>query len=96
SRSGKAKIAKKSKPANDPSKDAKKEMKKDAKMDIKTEGSRTLAEQLEHAKMRAKNLGKTFDPEQSTRWFNAKDTNKDGLLDEQEQKAKAPVGWNDK
>ena len=84
SRSGKAKIVKKSKPAND--------MDKDAKM----EGSRTLEEQLQHAKMRAKNLGKSFDPEQSTRWFNAKDTNNDGILDEQEQKAKVRAGWNDK
>jgi arylsulfatase A len=52
----------------------------------------TLEQQLAHAK--EKNGGKNFNAERTVRFFNAKDLNKDGVLDEQEQKAKAPVGWN--
>ena len=54
----------------------------------------TLQQQLVHAKDRAKKSGKKFNPQQTTRWFNAKDLNKDGVLDEKELKTKAPVGWN--
>jgi hypothetical protein len=81
SRSGKAKIAKK--PQSPTGEKA------------KTKETRTLEQQLAQAKAKAKNKGKKFDPEQSTRWFNSKDLNKDGILDEKELNAKAPVGWND-
>lgn len=54
----------------------------------------TREQHLINSTERAKRLGKKFDPAQSTRWFNAKDTNKDGVLDAAEQKAKAPKDWN--
>jgi hypothetical protein len=60
------------------------------------EKGRTLEDQLARAKANAEKSGKKYDPEQSTRWFNAKDLNKDGFLDEKELNTKAPVGWNDK
>ena len=61
----------------------------------KTDGTGvTLPQQLANAKDRAKKSGKKYNPEQTTRWFNAKDLNKDGVLDEKELKTKAPVGWN--
>ncbi len=59
----------------------------------KPEGT-TLEQQLVHAQERAKKLGKKFDPEQTTRWFRAKDRNNDGILDAQEAKMKAPKDWN--
>ena len=40
--------------------------------------------------------GKTFDAARTTRWFQAKDVNKDGVIDEQERQTKVPVGWNTK
>lgn len=61
-----------------------------------TTKGRTLEQQLEMAKARAKNLDKKYDPEQTTRWFRAKDINGDGVIDEVEDKVKVPVGWNDK
>lgn len=51
----------------------------------------TLEEQLKKAEDRQ---GDSFDADRTTRWFHAKDTNKDGVLDKKEQKAKAPEGWN--
>ena len=48
----------------------------------------------ELAQANAKKQGKRFDAARTTRWFRAKDLNHDGLLDEIEQKTKAPVGWN--
>ena len=57
---------------------------------------RTLEDQLTLSRANAKNKGKKFDAEQTARWFNAKDLNKDGVLDEKELNTKAPVGWNNK
>ncbi len=54
----------------------------------------TLADQLEHAKQRAKNLGKKYDEQSATNFFNAKDRNNDGVIDAEEAKAKVPAGWN--
>jgi arylsulfatase A len=54
----------------------------------------TLVEKLEDAKAKAKKSGKKFDAERTTRWFNAKDLNDDGVMDEVEAKTKAPEGWN--
>lgn len=61
---------------------------------LQTTEGRTLEEQLKIAKENAKKKGKPFVEERTTRWFNAKDTNNDGLLSEEEQKAKAPTNWN--
>ena len=57
---------------------------------------RTLEEQLAIAKAAARKKGKRFDAERATRWFEAKDLNGDGVLDEREQGTKAPQGWKDK
>jgi arylsulfatase A-like enzyme len=58
----------------------------------KAEG-RTLTEQLKIAEKNAKKNGKKFDAERTTRWFHAKDLNKDGVLDKTEQQTKVPNGW---
>ncbi|MEN8782937.1 MAG: sulfatase-like hydrolase/transferase [Akkermansiaceae bacterium] len=55
---------------------------------------RSLKEQLTQSKARAAKSGKKFDPQRTTRWFNAKDLNKDGALDKKELATKAPVDWN--
>lgn len=55
---------------------------------------RTLTEQLAIARVNAKKSGNRFDAARTTRWFRVKDLNNDGVLDEIEQKTKAPVGWN--
>jgi len=55
---------------------------------------RALPEQLAISKERAEKSGKAFDAARTTRWFNAKDTNRDGVLGVDEQKAKAPQNWN--
>ena len=55
----------------------------------------TLQEQLEIARANAEKSGRTFDVARTTRWFNAKDLNKDGLMDEKERQTRAPVGWID-
>jgi arylsulfatase A-like enzyme len=55
---------------------------------------RSLKEQLAIAKENSKKNGTTFSAERSTRWFQAKDLNRDGVLDEEELNTKAPVGWN--
>ena len=62
----------------------------------KSRKPRTLEEQLAIAKANAKKRGRSFDAEQTTRWFRAKDLNKDGVLDERELKTKAPKDWNKK
>lgn len=49
----------------------------------------TLEQQLEKARKKP-----NFDAERTKRWFRAKDSNNDGVLDENEQKAKAPKDWN--
>ena len=58
-----------------------------------TEGI-TLSQQIASAKEKAQKNGKTFNLERSTKFFHAKDLNKDGVLDAAEQKAKAPKNWN--
>lgn len=50
----------------------------------------TLEQQLEIAKERN---GDKFDAERTTRWFNAKDKNGDGVIDEKERKQKV-TDWN--
>ena len=54
----------------------------------------TLEKKLADAKAKAKKSGKKFDAERTTRWFHAKDLNKDGVMDEVEAKTKAPKDWN--
>jgi arylsulfatase A len=54
----------------------------------------SLQEQLANAEMKARNKGRKFDASRTTRWFNAKDRNNDGVLDEHEQKQKPPKDWN--
>jgi arylsulfatase A-like enzyme len=56
----------------------------------------TLEEQLKIATANAKKNGKKFDAERTTRWFHAKDTNGDGVLSAEEQKAKVSKDWNSK
>jgi len=58
-------------------------------------GGRTLDQQLAIARANAKKKGSKFDAARTTRWFRAKDLNKDGVLVEQELRTKAPVGWNE-
>jgi len=57
---------------------------------------RTLKEQLAIAKANAKKRGRKFSAEQTTRWFHAKDLNRDGALDERELRTKPPKDWNKK
>ena len=66
---------------------------KGTKIPAKPRG-RSLKEQLKIAEGNAKKNGKTFDAERTTRWFNAKDLNQDGVLDEKEIRTKAPKDWN--
>ena len=54
----------------------------------------TLKSQLANAASKAAARGKSFNPEQTIKYFNAKDLNKDGVLDEKEQKTKLAKGWN--
>jgi N-sulfoglucosamine sulfohydrolase len=54
----------------------------------------TLEEHLERNRARAEKNNKPFDEESSTKWFSAKDTNNDGILDEQERAQKVPPDWN--
>lgn len=54
----------------------------------------TLKSQLANAASKAAARGKPFNPEQTIKYFNAKDLNKDGVLDEKEQKTKLAKGWN--
>lgn len=54
----------------------------------------TLSVQLAHAKARSEATGKPFNAERTKKYFNAKDLNKDGFLDEAEQAKKAEKGWN--
>lgn len=58
-------------------------------------GSRTLDQQLAIARANAKKKGTKFDPARTTRWFKAKDRNKDGVLDQKELRTKAPEGWKE-
>jgi len=51
----------------------------------------TLEEHLARNKERAEKKGKPFSVEQSTRWFHAKDKNNDGVIDENEKKAKVKL-----
>lgn len=55
---------------------------------------RTLEEQLKISKAKADQNAKKFDAERTTRWFNAKDTNNDGVLDEKELQTKVSKDWN--
>jgi len=72
----------------------KKGEKKSKKTPSSATGGMTLAQQLEHAKERAESSGKIFDAERTTRWFHAKDKNGDGVIDENEKKAKVSEDWN--
>ena len=53
----------------------------------------TLEEHLARNKERQEKAGKKFDADRSTKFFDAKDTNNDGVMDEKEKKAKLAAGW---
>jgi N-sulfoglucosamine sulfohydrolase len=83
---GYAEKAKKTKPAA-------KQAKKASKKTPAAEGT-TLEEHLEKNRLRAEKNNKPFDEERSTKWFNAKDANNDGVIDEKERAGKVPADWN--
>ncbi len=55
----------------------------------------TLEMQLKQGQERAKKIGKEYDEASTTRFFNAKDRNGDGVIDASENKLKVAPGWND-
>jgi len=57
-------------------------------------GGVTLEEHLARNRARQEKAGKKFDVEHATKFFNAKDTNHDGIMDEKEKKAKLSKDWD--
>ncbi|MBT3288351.1 MAG: sulfatase-like hydrolase/transferase [Victivallales bacterium] len=55
---------------------------------------RTLETELARDKRTATQKGRPFNPEQTKRWFRAKDLNGDGILDERELRTKVRPDWN--
>ncbi len=54
----------------------------------------TLEAHLDRNRKRAEKAGKPFDEARSIRWFKAKDTNNDGVIDAKERQANVPADWN--
>ncbi len=52
----------------------------------------TLEEHLERNRDRSKKNNKPFDEQRAIKWFNAKDANNDGVIDDNERAAKVPEG----
>jgi len=55
---------------------------------------RTLETELARDRRTAEQKGRSFNPEQTKRWFRAKDLNGDGVLDERELRTRARPDWN--